>query len=181
MDSNILHNWKRIQRCIFPTFEEEYGPQTPAHERIIVILDYLDLARFIPQPGRINGRPPHDRVALANAFVAKASLNLGTTEALIDRLKVDKVLRRLCGFSCLRRLPCKATFSNAFAEFSESDLLSRIHGTLVTKTFSEDLDDKMDSAYDAVEIFEFIKRKGKVAIIEPQNRRNAILNSLCEY
>ncbi|MBP6217950.1 MAG: hypothetical protein KA436_05140 [Oligoflexales bacterium] len=66
MDSNILHNWKKIQRCIFPTFEEEYGPQTPAHERIIVILDYLDLARFIPQPGRINGRPPHDRVALAN-------------------------------------------------------------------------------------------------------------------
>ncbi len=45
------------------------------------------------------GHPAKDRVALARAFVAKATLNLPTTEALIDRLKVDQPLRRLCGFS----------------------------------------------------------------------------------
>jgi hypothetical protein len=39
---------------------------------------------------------------MARAFVAKAVLDLPTTEALIDRLKVDHALRRICGFERFR-------------------------------------------------------------------------------
>jgi hypothetical protein len=53
----------------------------------------------------MTGRPQRDRAALARAFVAKAVLNLPTTEALIDRLQQDRSLKRLCGFDLFRKLP----------------------------------------------------------------------------
>jgi hypothetical protein len=43
------------------------------------------------------GRPLKDRTALARAFLAKAVFNIPMTDMLIDRLGVDKPLRRLCG------------------------------------------------------------------------------------
>jgi Transposase domain (DUF772) len=68
------------------------------------------------------GRPPHDRVALARAFVVKAVLGLPTTSMLIERLTVDKPLRRLCGWEHPGQVPSEATFSRAFAEFARSEL-----------------------------------------------------------
>ena len=59
------------------------------------------------------GRPPHERAWLANAFVAKAVLNLPTTAALIDRLRVDRSLERIRGFSGCKKLPSEATFCAA--------------------------------------------------------------------
>ena len=43
--------------------------------------------------------------ALASAFVAKAVLGLTTTEALIERLKMDRALRWICGLSVWKRVP----------------------------------------------------------------------------
>jgi hypothetical protein len=48
-----------------------------------------------------------ERAWLANAFVAKAVLGLTTTVGLIERLTVDRALRRICGFP-LCRLPSGA-------------------------------------------------------------------------
>ena len=102
MDSNVLQSWRRIQQRLIPECQAELGPQTPKHAQIMVTLDFLDMDRFIPSPSG-KGRPPRDRTAHACAFVAKAVLNLPTTEALIDRLRVDRVLRRLCGFELLKK------------------------------------------------------------------------------
>jgi hypothetical protein len=77
------------------------------------------------------GRPPQDRSALANGFVAKAVLGLTTTVALIDRLTVDRALRRICGFSRWKKLPSETTFSRAFAEFAHSRLAERVHQSLI--------------------------------------------------
>ena len=142
MGAKILQYLRQIQRCIFPAFEEEGGPLTPRLGHVVVVLDWLSIERFIPAPSRM-GRPPYDRCALASAFVAKAVLNLATTECLIDRLKVDKALRRLCGFEPWRRLPSKATFSNAFAEIAESGLLEQIHKAIITAAYGEDLRGKI--------------------------------------
>lgn len=142
MDSRILQYWRQIQRRLFPDLEDDLGPQTPKHGDIMVILDWLDVGRFVP-PSAVRGRRPHDRTALACAFVAKAVLNLPTTEGLIDRLHSDKVLRRLCGFDPCRRLPCKATFSNAFAEFSHSELPSKIHEAVIKATYNDKLEGKV--------------------------------------
>ena len=50
------------------------------------------------------GRPPHDHGALANAFVARAVLELPKTAALIERLQIDRALKRICGFPMISRI-----------------------------------------------------------------------------
>ena len=53
--------------------------------------------------------------APGRGFVAKTVLGLTTTVALIERLTIDRALRRICGFSRWKKLPDEATFSRAFA------------------------------------------------------------------
>ena len=142
MDIRILDYWRKIQGTLFPEAKEFHGPQTPQHFRVMVVLDFLNLDRFIYN-ATPKGRPPRDRRALAAAFVAKSVLNLPTTDALIDRLTVDRVLRRLCGFDATRKLPCKSTFSNAFAEFAEAQLPAKIHEALIESTYKDTLGGKI--------------------------------------
>jgi hypothetical protein len=85
------------------------------------------------------GRPLEDRHALARAFVAKAVLDLPTTSGLIERLAVDAVLRRLCGFERASEVPSESTFSRAFADFAASALPSRVHEALIKKTHKDRL------------------------------------------
>jgi len=66
--------------------EEDHRALTPALEERIRVLEFIGIERFTPSSRGFVGRPPKDRIALARAFVAKAVLNLPTTEALIDRL-----------------------------------------------------------------------------------------------
>ena len=76
---------------------------------------------------------------LASAFVAKAVLGISTTAGLIERLVVDRALRRICGFSMWQKLPSDSTFSRAFAEFAEAGLAERTHAALVKETLGEQL------------------------------------------
>lgn len=76
---------------------------------------------------------------LANAFVAKAVLGLSTTAGLIERLTVDRALKRICGFPMWKKLPTESTFSRAFAEFAESNLAERVHEALVKETLGDRL------------------------------------------
>lgn len=124
----IASYWQSIQRSLFPGFAEELCPATDKHLEIMVVLDMVEIERFVPWQSPVpvsRGRPGVDRAALARAFIAKAVLNLPSTKALIDRLKVDAVLRRICGFE--KKPPCEATFSNAFGEFAASGLPARVH------------------------------------------------------
>lgn len=50
---------------------------------------------------------PLSALGQANVFVAKWVLDLGTTKALIERLSIDRSLRRICGFSMHIRLPAR--------------------------------------------------------------------------
>jgi hypothetical protein len=88
----------------------------------------------VPAPSRGPGRPPEDRRALARAFVAKAMLGIPTTNALIERLAVDKSLRRILGWERRSQLPSEATFSPAFAEFARGDLPDKMHAALIART-----------------------------------------------
>ena len=44
------------------------------------------------------------REPLANAFVARAVLGLAATTALIERLRIDRALKRVCHFAVWKRL-----------------------------------------------------------------------------
>ncbi len=104
--------WNHIQGTLFPWLREEVDPITEALGRLVTTLDVIGLEAFVPEPPRGAGRPPDDRRALARAFVAKAVLGVPTTTALIERLDVDKSLRRILGWNdarkCRRKLPFPA-------------------------------------------------------------------------
>ncbi|MBD3805290.1 MAG: transposase [Thioclava sp.] len=113
------------------------GALTPKLERLIHILDWVRIEEFVAASWCGIGRPPHERAWLANAFVAKTVLNLPTTIALIERLTIDRALRRICGFPAYKKLPSEATFSRAFDEFAETRLAERVHEALVKENLGE--------------------------------------------
>src|ERR1700752_119415 len=118
----VMVRLNHIQGSLFPWLREEVDPITEALGRLVTTLDVIGLEAFVPEPPRGFGRPPEDRRALARAFVAKAMLGVPTTNALIERLAVDKSLRRILGWERRSQVPSEATFSRAFAEFARGDL-----------------------------------------------------------
>ena len=118
--------WERIQSNLFPFLEEELGPMTEKQQKLVSILEIIRIEDSIIQQYS-TGRPPADRKAIARAFVAKAVYNSSTTRELLDRLKSDKALRRICGWETRYQIPNESTFSRAFAEFVESRLPEEVH------------------------------------------------------
>jgi hypothetical protein len=71
------------------------------------------------------------RMAILEAFVAKAVYNFPTTKMLIAYLHDSKNLRRLCGWESKGGIPSESTFSRSFEEFSRGGLGEKIHEAMV--------------------------------------------------
>ena len=128
----VLSNiWNRFQASLFPWLQEELGELTGKQQQLIEVLEIAQIETHLPYVGQVPGRPPEDRCAIARAFVAKAVYHLPTTEMLLDQLKSDITLRRICGWEKKQDIPSRATFSRAFAEFAESQLAERIHAAII--------------------------------------------------
>ena len=141
----------QLQSELFPVLREDLELElSPALEKVIRVLEFVQVERFIPSNRGLVGAPPKDREALARAFVAKAVLNLPTTEGLIDRLRVDHALRRICGFDSRRKIPGAWRFSRAFAEFAAGHLPARVHEALIGAHLGDQL--VGHSARDSTEI-----------------------------
>jgi len=131
--------WRRIQGDLFPWLEEELGPLSDKHKQIITVFEVARIEVFVEAWSGLPGRPPAERAPLARSFVAKAVLGLPTTAMLIERLDVDKTLRRLCGWQRRTAVPSEATFSRAFGEFAECGLPARVHEALIERTLADRL------------------------------------------
>jgi hypothetical protein len=135
----IMQRWSVIQHELIPELRNDVGPLTPKLEKVIHILEWVRIEEFTG-PGWCGvGRHPHERAWLANAFVAKAVLGLAKTAALIERLSIDRALRRICGFPMCKKLPSESTFSRAFDEFAEGKLAERVHEALIVKHLGDEL------------------------------------------
>ena len=133
----ILQSWNVVQHELMPQLRAELEGLTPRLESVIHTLEWVRVEEFTHSRFADLGRPPHERAWLANAFVAKAVLGLTTTVALIERLTLDRALRRICGFPMCRQLPSEATFSRAFAQFADSGLAERAHEALIVEHLGE--------------------------------------------
>jgi len=131
--------WNHIQANLFPWLTEELGPLTDTHRQVIATLELVRIETLMRDWPGLPGRPLRDRAALARAFVAKAVMGLPTTSMLIERLAVDKRLRRLCGWERPGQVPSESTFSRAFAEFATCELPSRVHEALIKRTHKDRL------------------------------------------
>ena len=136
--AGLLQRWSVVQEKLIPGLGRETGALTPKLMKLIHTLEWARIEGFVPGWQGM-GRPPADRSALANGFVAKVVLGLATTVALIERLTIDRALRRICGFSRWKKLPDEATFSRAFAGFAESCLAERVHEAVIKAHLGEAL------------------------------------------
>jgi len=136
--AGLLQRWSVVQEELIPSLGQEIEGLTPRLTKLIHTLEWARIEEFVAARHGI-GRPPKDRSALANSFVAKAVLGLTTTVALIERLTIDRALRRICGFPRWEKLPDEATFSRAFAEFANSRLAERVHESLIKAHLGQEL------------------------------------------
>jgi hypothetical protein len=167
-----------LQGDLIGLVEQDFAGLTPKLEQIIRALEFtqIELAVYRERgyaQGRGVGQPEADRCALVCAFLAKAVLDLKTTRALMDRLQADSKLRRLCGFDLRHALPSEATFSRAFAEFSTSELMQRVHARMIEDTLGEQLIGHISRDSTAIEARESIAKKDKATAIpaKPKNKR----------
>ena len=122
----------KLQQSLFPFLEEHLeAPFTKKLQKLIIILDMIEIERFVFDHRGYVGRPPKNRTAVARAFVAKAVYNIPDTKALIDRLKSDKNLRKICGFETIYSIPVESSFSRAFQAFADSQLPQRAHEAMI--------------------------------------------------
>ena len=137
---NKLYNVQLyFQTTLFPHIKQELGFMTKLQLKFIEVLEISQIDSFIPYIGKRACRPTKSRMALARCFLAKAVYNMATTEILIERLRSDLSLRRLCGYEKLEQLPSQATFSRAFDEFSKSCLAELVHENIVSEYLGEQL------------------------------------------
>ena len=130
--NTLFDIWNNIQSNLFPWLEEELDPLSEKERKFIKVVSLLDLGKHMKEyVGCGIGRKRKSRISLAKAFIAKAVYNFETTDILIEYLKGRKNLRRLCGWEHRWSVPSKSTFSRAFSEFTEKELLQIIHETMI--------------------------------------------------
>lgn len=167
-----------LQGDFIGLLEQDYRGLSPKLEQIIRAFEFtqIELAVYRERgyaQGRGVGQPEADRCALACAFLAKAVLGLLTTRALIERLQADHKLRRLCGFDLRFALPSEATFSRAFAEFSASELIQRVHARMIEDTLGEQRIGHISRDSTAIQARETMTKKDKAqaAPAPPKHKR----------
>ena len=135
--------WQRLDPGLFPLLDIALPEKTCMHMKVIATLDTLEVEKWVDGDQGFRavnpGRPKLERACMLRAFISKSVLKLVTTVALLDRLSVDAVLRRICGWVTTDSIPCEATFSNAFREFSDSQVLEKIHAHLVEESLKDDM------------------------------------------
>ena len=98
LKQTLSRHWFRFQRELFPWLEETLGPLGERYERLVRVLELVRVEEWLPYNRGWRGRPLKDRAALARAFLAKAVLDVPTTRGLVERLRTEPTLRRLCGW-----------------------------------------------------------------------------------
>jgi transposase len=163
--------WLTVQGGLFSWLEEELGELSEKQKRLVKILELLQIESFVPGRRAVLGRPPEDRKAMARAFVAKAVYNLETTRQLVAQLQNDVTLRRLCGWERVWALPSEATFSRAFAEFTNSELPARVHEAVIEAYQRPQLIGHISRDATAINAREKAAKKVKVAKVKGEPTR----------
>ncbi|MCK5133659.1 MAG: transposase [Candidatus Sabulitectum sp.] len=118
-------------RFLFDDFPTEEHMALVNIFRIIFENKYL----FDKEPlGR--GRPSISRRAIYRSFIAKSVLQISSNRKLINRLKSDRNLRKICGFMIEKKVPSESTLSRAFNFFSEEEVNQKIHTGMIKENVS---------------------------------------------
>ena len=139
LTQRLSQYWDKIQSSLFPWLEEELDPLTKKQQQLVYILELARIEEFLPDYFGCVGRPQKTRAAIARSYVAKMVYNMDTTILLIERLKTDKNLRRICGWECVTQIPSESTFSRAFDEFAQTKLPQEAHNALIEEALADEV------------------------------------------
>ncbi len=175
MKIKFAQYWERIQGSLFPWLEEELPPLTKLQQKLVAILEVIQIEEFIPSTLHdCRGRPEKCRRAIIRSFIAKSTYNIPTTRNLIDRLQSDISLRRICGWETRREIPSESVFSRAFNEFAKTKLLHRVHENLITSSYAGEMVGHVITDSTAIEAREKVakkKQKEKPVIVLPEGKK----------
>ena len=128
---------KNIENSLFPELQVQLGVLSSKEEKLIKILDFAQIENSVTAVKVTN--PPKDREEIARAFIAKSVYNLQTTRDLIDRLKIDRILRVLCGWRYAKDIPSESKFSRVFHELSRQHIAQKSHAQFIRNYLSDTL------------------------------------------
>lgn len=131
LDKSLSEHWDTIQSNLFPEMESVMGPLSCRIEKLLAILEFIQLENHIFKFYQNKGRPAYCRRSIARAFIAKSLHNISTTKELIEWLLVDRQLRLVCGFEHKEDVPSASVFSRVFQDFAETGLAEKLHDDLV--------------------------------------------------
>ena len=160
--------WNSIQTWLFPMLEDELGELDEKHREFVAVCEiceprvHMDAYRWVG-----NGCPPNSRLAMCKAFIAKAVWNFPTTRDLIDAVRHRPVLRRLCGWETLGKVPSESTFSRAFAAFAEDELPQRIHEAMIKARYGDKIAGHISRDATAIDGREKATKKTPTPIMPP--------------
>lgn len=161
-----------FQTNLFPHIKQELGYLTKLQQKFIEVLEVSQIDSFVAYVGNRACRPTKSRMALVRAFIAKAVYNMPTTQTLIERLKSDLSLRRLCGYEKVEQIPSQPTFSRAFDEFSKMQIAERAHKNIIKEYLSQQLIGHISRDSTAINAREKpLKKSGKTAKVAKKRGR----------
>ncbi|KAB7880567.1 transposase [Poseidonibacter ostreae] len=135
--SKIWLKVTNLEQTLFPQLQEMLGDLSTKEQKLIKILDFAQIEKNITVVNITN--TPKDRIEMARSFIAKSVYNLQTTRDLIDRLKVDKTLRVLCGWRYSNEIPSESKFSRFFKELSDLKIAQKTHKQFVEEYLSDEI------------------------------------------
>ena len=149
-----------FEKTLFPALQEQLGVLSSKEEKLMRILELAQIELYVSEVKITN--PPKHRKEIARAFIAKAVYNLQTTRDLIDRLKVDRVLRIICGWRYVRSIPSESTFSRVFAQLAHSKIADKTHQAFIKEYLSDTLFFYNSTDSTAIDVREKPLKKEKV-------------------
>jgi len=158
-----------LEQSLFPQLEASFGPLSPKEEKLMKILDFAEIETFVSTVQTTN--PPKDREEMARAFVAKSVYNFQTTRALMERLRVDKTLRMLCGWRYHTHIPSESKFSRVFDEFSNQRIARKAQDMFIEKYLTDVLFFYGSTDSTAIELREKPVKKEETVEVTPKRKR----------
>jgi hypothetical protein len=124
--------FRSLQRQLFPALTEELGELSAVDKEFCAVISLTQLGQFTAcYKWCGQGCPPHPRIWLAHAFIAKQVYQFPSDTALIAALRSCSMLRGLCGWDSPSDVPHESTFSRAFKTFARDQLPQRLHENMV--------------------------------------------------
>jgi len=156
-------------------FEENL---TEEHKTILASLSIIESGMTLTGRETFKrGRPSYNNKPFFRALLSKSILKIPTTKSLIQRLKADSSLRKICGFT---KVPSEATFSRLFFELAKLDFIERNHESMINEYVSKKLVGHISRDSTAIESREKVRNKKINVVIKNKKRGRPLKGQIIE-